>query len=441
MDRQKVGPIPHKPHTVGSGSKCGVIIARSAPALLGHHGAHRGAPADCAADCAPTYVTALGSHHLSSRHSPITESEPTLIIDPRFEPTLRQAFFQEIKPRIDPMSNVSNQRARNWTFTKNNYTRDELHRLRELIDDGAVKYICWGYEVAPTTGTKHLQGYVSFHKQIRGKQVLKYKLGHIQVAKGSPAQNKTYCSKEETKDPDEPIKFEEFGDIPRGQGTRSDLESVVEMVRSGKRVRDIAESAGPVYVKYYRGIERLIDVQTNPNREQPDLVYVWGVARSGKSMFAKIEAAAKFDEHQIYFKPAGKWWPMYNQEKCVIFNDFTSADMSLREWCRVFDHVPHYVEVKGSNVPVTFEQAIVTSNFPPLLLWPGVSEGRRMAALRRINLCLFFWQDLRDPYCPTNTILHDPFQIPAEAHDWMRNMETQQDLLELGARNHREQLL
>lgn len=333
-------------------------------------------------------------------------------------------------------------RARNWVFTLNNYTTDDVHRLRDLIDDPRVKYLCWGYEIAPSTGTKHLQGFISFNQQLRHSPVIKLQLGHIEVAKGSPAQCKTYCEKEESKDPDADQKFEEFGDVPGGQGKRSDLDDMAQMVLGGKRMRDIAQEAPALFVKHGNGFERL-RATTAPKRDwQPELVYLWGVTRSGKSIGCKELAFTKYPEDQVYFKPAGKWWGLYDGEECCIINDFCSSDMSLREWNRVFDHSNHLVEPKGKHTPLLFKDCYLSSNWPPIMLWPGVSEGRRISAIARITNCYFFWRDWKDPYCPQRIIHHDPFEIPPEAHDWIAYMEPEHpviDYLEKGAQNHKRQ--
>ena len=47
-------------------------------------------------------------------------------------------------------------RNRNYCFTFNNYPDTSL------VDNLICKYIAYSKEVAPTTGTPHLQGYVTF---------------------------------------------------------------------------------------------------------------------------------------------------------------------------------------------------------------------------------------------------------------------------------------
>jgi len=52
----------------------------------------------------------------------------------------------------------SEEKFRNWVFTLNNYKDEDLARLAKPYEQ--VKYIAYGKEIAPGTGTPHLQGYV-----------------------------------------------------------------------------------------------------------------------------------------------------------------------------------------------------------------------------------------------------------------------------------------
>nr|WAE43251.1 MAG: replication associated protein [Cressdnaviricota sp.] len=86
-------------------------------------------------------------------------------------------------------------RARGWCFTLNNYTDEEYEQLKTHGHTKCIKWII-GKEVAPTTGTKHLQGYF-YHKNSRTLQCMK-KINnrlHLERSKGSPEENLTYCSK------------------------------------------------------------------------------------------------------------------------------------------------------------------------------------------------------------------------------------------------------
>lgn len=94
--------------------------------------------------------------------------------------------------------------TRGWCFTLNNYTEDQFKYLLEIKS----KYLIVGREIAPETGTPHLQGYIYFSssKSFKNAKRLFPDRVHLEAAKGTPEQNKIYCSKGGD--------FKEIGSIP-----------------------------------------------------------------------------------------------------------------------------------------------------------------------------------------------------------------------------------
>ena len=67
----------------------------------------------------------------------------------------------------------------------------------DLVESQVARYLVFGYETAPSTGTPHIQGYVSFVDQLRITLVNAH-VGarvHLQAARGPPQANKEYCTK------------------------------------------------------------------------------------------------------------------------------------------------------------------------------------------------------------------------------------------------------
>lgn len=136
-------------------------------------------------------------------------------------------------------------------FTLNNYTDEDERRIQEATE--LFQYAIYGRETAPSTGTRHLQGFINF-KSKREFTVIRDLLGgsgHIEPAHGTDQDNKEYCSKDGD--------FWEFG-CPRGQGRRSDLEEVAEYIKSGAREYDVVEKYTSVWFRYYRGIQSAMSV-------------------------------------------------------------------------------------------------------------------------------------------------------------------------------------
>ena len=85
------------------------------------------------------------------------------------------------------------QRNRNYAFTINNYTQQQFLDLEKL----KCKYIIYGTEVAPETGTPHLQGFIILNnaKSFNACKNVLPQGAHIEVCKGTPYSNFEYCSK------------------------------------------------------------------------------------------------------------------------------------------------------------------------------------------------------------------------------------------------------
>lgn len=84
--------------------------------------------------------------------------------------------------------------SKSWTFTKNNYDHTDIDFFIEWPE---FTYMVFGREVAPTTGTCHLQGYFTLKNASRPahlKSVLP-KGTHFEIARKPELANFRYCSK------------------------------------------------------------------------------------------------------------------------------------------------------------------------------------------------------------------------------------------------------
>jgi len=159
--------------------------------------------------------------------------------------------------------------AKHWTVTLNNYSADEKLVFEKAIEYEEVSYICFQEEIGETTGTPHLQGYISFTKKKRlsgVKKVLGTRI-HAVCANGKPSANRRYCSKSETAVEGT---FQEFGEIPEDKaGKRSDLDQFIHAVENGLRCKKKARVEFPALVaKYPRWCYDVIDDQKDIQVEE-----------------------------------------------------------------------------------------------------------------------------------------------------------------------------
>lgn len=83
--------------------------------------------------------------------------------------------------------------SRSWLYTINNPTEEDVSRLESL---DCVVHVS-GREVAPTTGTPHLQGYVRFKKPQRFSWWKnQFPTAHVEMRHGTEMEAWTYCAKD-----------------------------------------------------------------------------------------------------------------------------------------------------------------------------------------------------------------------------------------------------
>lgn len=184
--------------------------------------------------------------------------------------------------------------AKNWCFTINNYT--DVPNW-ELLQDH-VEYLVYQGEVGEN-GTPHLQGYISLKQRHKWQWIQTidscFKTAHFEVAKGTAAQNREYCTKDEGRI-EGPY---EHGKVPKGQGARSDLAAACELVKT-RDVKAVAEEYPTVFVKYYKGLDELrkkvqpkttvVPFEMSKFKREPlelkKATLVWGESGTGKTSWA-----------------------------------------------------------------------------------------------------------------------------------------------------------
>eukprot|EP00965_Chrysotila_dentata_P095859 3168360-Pleurochrysis_carterae.AAC.3 len=244
---------------------------------------------------------------------------------------------------------------RNYVFTKNNYTQDDI----DDFDTLECKYLVYGKEVAPTTGTPHLQGFVVFKHARRVRSVCKEFKCWARPAKTVHAAIE-YCKK--TGD------FVERGTPPITQKEKGEEgEAFFLKVRSAAeegRFEDIPEK-----IRFYH--KKLIEEHHNSAlraRELTDtteqMLWYWGESGTGKSR------KARQDHSKAFLKMRNKWWDGYMDHDVVLLEDFDKVHEKLGHHLKIWaDRYPFPAEIKGSSMVIRPKLVIVTSNYHPRDIW------------------------------------------------------------------------
>lgn len=249
-------------------------------------------------------------------------------------------------------------RSRGWQFTLNNYTdADE-------VDIQAIQsvYLIYGREVAPTTGTPHLQGFIKFGLVKSFKQVksLLPVAAHIE-----PALCEEALINYNAKDGD----IFEKGVRPKsnrekGLSTQERYRAAISCAKEGK----IDEVDPDLYLRYYRTLKVIEKDHLKPCAPLDTTAGVWifGPSGCGKTSYVHKQ----FGE-SLYIKSAKtKWWDSYQGQDYVLLDDMDYECLHMSYYLKIWaDHYPFQAETKGSAIMIRPKKIIVTSNYMIHELW------------------------------------------------------------------------
>lgn len=273
------------------------------------------------------------------------------------------------------------QRHRNYCFTLNNYTEEEITQLqeKELKD---IKYLIVGQEIAPETGTPHLQGFVIWRNAKTMKASIKClpKRAHIEICKGTPHDNYLYCKKEGNV-------IIELGDKPDkvGQGKRNDMLEIKKKVAQNVNIKQMLKDddiQNHFQLKYAEQLKKYYEITRN---WKPEVKWYWGATGTGKTKTAYEEVLEEAqDEDNVYFSmDTGKWWDGYDGQEYVIIDDMRGDFMKFHQLLKLLDRYPYKVETKGSTRQFIARKIIITSANPPDVMFETREDIQQL--LRRID--------------------------------------------------------
>lgn len=271
--------------------------------------------------------------------------------------------------------------ARCWMFTVNNYLESEVEFLKTCV----CRYIKFGREAAPSSGTPHLQGFIVFENAKTRGGVLEatgtrrsgpgvkpvvYQMS-CRPMYSSVAACMEYCGKDgdvfERGDP--PVAQKE-----RGESSQERTREIIRLARCGA-FEELEQAYPDAWFYQQRQImtQRYHAISKHESLDGVlDNVWIFGPPRVGKSRLARQMAPG------AYVKPADtRWWDQYNGEENVILDDLTSGFYSatFKTWT---DRHAFIAEVKCGTLRIRPKRIVVTSNKPPEYYFPADED---MAAI------------------------------------------------------------
>lgn len=315
-----------------------------------------------------------------------------------------------------------------WTLF--DWTDEQLEILRTLVPDKA-SYCVFGRETCPKTNKRHLQGYTEFTQTVRITKLRKV-LGvakgqqsfHAEKRAGTAKEASEYCMKEN--------EYEEFGELSgpgRGQGKRSDLLAVKEMLDQGKTVKDISDAYFGQFVRYHKSFFLYKQLHV-PERDRTSIsIVLYGASNAGKTWLTQNVFPGAY-----YVKKGncGVWWEDYDQQPVVVFDEFTGW-MQFTQFKTLVDSTPHTVDAKGGYRKFNSPIIVFCSNDHPDEWWSNDvvrTDNDRTALNRRIHF-LFQAKEVKEAFTdniigytcvvkksslPWNPFVADDWAIPGLTH-------------------------
>lgn len=238
--------------------------------------------------------------------------------------------------------------SRNYCFTY--FTSDEGFRIEP---ESRIVYCIYQFEKCPTTSKVHVQGYVQLSTPMRipgVQKLLKIPGAHLERGRGSPLDNKVYCSKEETR----MLGPYEFGRM-NVQGQRNDIKEFVESVAKGASDISLIDEFPNQICKYMKVLPFIRNAVIEPRNWQTEVIVLVGPPGCGKTSYAYRE----YDN--IYVKPDGDWFDGYVGQSTVLFDDY-NGHIKYELLLKLLDRYQMKVPVKGSFIEWSPRTVIITSN-------------------------------------------------------------------------------
>jgi len=263
------------------------------------------------------------------------------------------------EPQIAPDT-----RARAWAFTVMNYTPVCVQLVVEMIN--SARYGICGYEVCPSTGTPHLQGFIYWDSakefQIMRKFVPRARFS-VKYPRATHDHNRVYCAKEGQL-------LIEVGSPPR-PGERTDIQETYRILRMGGGMRDI--TGAQLGHQCIRVAETWLKYHEPPRSVKPEIIWIHGPPGSGKT-WGGYEILGTED---VYVAPrtTSKFWDGYDGQANVLIDDIR------KDWCKfvellgITDRYAYQVEVKGSSRQFRATKIVITSPYTPEELFRDVGEN------------------------------------------------------------------
>lgn len=290
----------------------------------------------------------------------------------------------------------NNRRSRKYQLTFNNPAKHGIDHetiKKKLVAWPNILYYCMCDEQGETYHT-HL--YLLFGNPIRFSSLRKtFPTAHIETAQGTSAENRAYIRKEgpkwensEKETTNLKDTFEEWGTIPEeGQGKRTDLKKLYEMVKDGYSNVEILEQNADYILDLQRIDKARLEILTEKYKKECrplKVYYVYGKTGTGKTR-GILETHGYENVYRItnYQHP----FDQSQGEQVFVFEEFR-GDLTIGSMLNYLDIYPLQLPARYTNRQACYTTVYIVSNIPLTAQYPNIQKEQPetwKAFLRRIH--------------------------------------------------------
>lgn len=193
---------------------------------------------------------------------------------------------------------------------------------------------------------------------------------HWEIMKGTTAQARDYCTKEETR-VDGPW---ETGKFPDDGGKRSDLIAFAEAIKKNS-MSSVFDTHTHMILKYPRGFQLVSQhflMKSSSEWRNVNVKVFWGSTGVGKTRLVHETAGSDLYKVQVY-----PWFDGYMGQKSILFDEFY-GQIQVSHMLNLLDGYSLQLGVKGAFTAAAWTQVYITSNSPPSQWWTKIDEKSRL---------------------------------------------------------------
>lgn len=221
------------------------------------------------------------------------------------------------------------------------------------------------FELAPSTGRRHLQFYIEFNNPLRfntARARISPILAGTHLEPRTFKAGYSYCTKEITRS-NGPFFFPEF--FEPQQGKRTDLDDAINSLKSDGW-DSVVDNFPCVLCKYPQGFKVLqssYERRSRAVRRRLDVLVLWGPPGLGKTTLA-YQYSPSLYRLSVPTRGDRLWWDGYMGEDTLLLDDFY-GQIPITFMLNILDGFPLRINVKASHTYANYTKVIITSNVCP----------------------------------------------------------------------------